>query len=89
MKKTVSILVGLLALSLAACSGQPECSQETMTKKTRELSDAVTAAVLKDPTKGATLMAKMQEVVSKYSGAGATSPEACKAVDDMIKAAKE
>jgi len=89
MKKTMAALAGLLALSLAACSGQSDCTQETLTKKSKELSDAVTAAVIKDPTKGASLTAKMQEVLTKYSGTSGNTAEACKAVDELIKTAKE
>lgn len=89
MKKTMTALAGLLALSLAACSGQADCNQETLTRKSKELTDAVTAAVMKDPTKGAALSAKMQEVLGKYSGSAGNSAEACKAVDELVKTAKE
>jgi len=90
MKKTMIAMAGLMALSLASCSGQPECNQDILTKKSKELTDVVTAAVAKDPGKGAALMIKLQEVMSKVSStATANSPEMCKAVDDLIKAAKE
>jgi outer membrane lipoprotein SlyB len=89
MKKTMIAFAGLLSLSLAACSGQTDCTQDVMTKKTKELSDAITASVAKDPAKGAAFMAKMQTIIGKFTGSSATSPEACKAVDELIKAAKE
>lgn len=87
MKNVMFAVLGVAALGLSACSKAPECTAETLTKKSQEVAAAMQAAVTKDPTKAAELAAKVQEVATKYSGA-TTSADACKAYDDLLTALK-
>ncbi len=75
------------ALSVSGCSKAPECTADLLTKKAQELTTAVQEAVTKDPAKGAELLAKVQEIATKFQGA-TTSTEACKAYDEMITSIK-
>ena len=87
MKNVVFAVLGVAALGLSACSKAPECTAETLTKKSQEVATAVQEAVTKDPTKAAELAAKVQGVASKYTGA-TTSADACKAYDELLTAIK-
>ncbi|MGF7006794.1 hypothetical protein [Aminobacter sp. BE322] len=86
MRNIVLATVGVL-FTVAACSKAPECTAETLAKKSQEIATAVQEAVTKDPTKAAELATKVQEVASKYTGA-TTSAEACKAYDELLTAIK-
>ncbi len=94
MKKTpLAAAFGILALSLASCGGS-SCTTEALQQKGKDLQDAMTAVLTKDPTKAATNGAdwtqKAQALMTKAQAAG-TSPtdEVCKAYDDLIDAIKK
>lgn len=87
MKINAVVAVAGLALSLASCSGQPECTDALIESKGKELTTAIQAAMAKDSTKGQQLLARMQEVVQK--NATADKSAACKAIDEIIAAAKQ
>jgi hypothetical protein len=93
-KMLLAAAFGSLALALASCGGSSNCTTEALQKKGKDLQDAMTAALTKDPTKAATAGAqwaqKAQELMAKAQAAGSTpTEEVCKAFDDLIDTVKK
>lgn len=92
-KMLLAAAIGTFALSLASCGGS-NCTTEALQKKGKDLQDAMTAALTKDPTKAATnaqaWSQKAQELMAKAQAAGNTpTDDVCKAFDDLIDTVKK
>ncbi len=92
-KMLLAAALGTLALSLASCGGS-NCTAEALQSKGKDLQEAMTAALTKDPTKAATNGAdwsqKAQALMAKAQAAGGSpTDEVCKAYDDLIDAVKK
>jgi hypothetical protein len=91
-------LLGSLALALASCgeggsgSGTNGCTPEALQAKHKDLQDAMTAALAKDPAKASNSQAwaKALELMSKAQSAGdKPSEDLCKAYDQQIETVKK
>ncbi|QEN87227.1 hypothetical protein FZC33_13205 [Labrys sp. KNU-23] len=94
-KMLLAAAFGSLALSLAACGGSSSnCTVEALQKKGKDLQEAMTAALTKDPSKAATnaqaWQQKAQELLTKAQAAGnKPTDEVCKAYDELIEVVKK
>ena len=87
MKIANLIVVAALASGLAACSGENDCTQEVMTKKSQELMSAIQQKMSADPASAQDLMKKFQDIGTKYQSTTDKS-QACKAYDELRAAVK-
>ncbi|WP_448951685.1 hypothetical protein [Labrys neptuniae] len=94
-KMLLAAALGSLTLSLAACGGGgSNCTVEALQKKGKDLQEAMTAALTKDPTKAASnaqaWQQKAQDLLAKAQAAGAKpTDEVCKAYDELIDVVKK
>lgn len=84
MKKTLLIAISCL---VAASSSALACTQEEATKKATDLQTAMVAYLQKNPDKAQQLMAKSQEIGTKYQKA-TSFDEACQAYDELLSSLK-
>ena len=94
-KMLLAATFGSLALALAACGGgSSSCTVEALTQKGKDLQEAMTAVLTKDPSKAAanvqTWQQKAQELLTKAQAAGSKpTDEVCKAYDELIATVKK
>jgi len=83
------VLLGGIAFTLASCGGE-DCTSEMLQQKHRELQDAMTAALARNPAKAADnsqAWARALDLMAKAQSAGNSPPaEICKAYDEQIQA---
>jgi hypothetical protein len=84
-------LIGACAVPLASCNEEP-CTQAALQQKQKDLQDAMTAALAKDPAKAASdpqAWSRALDLMARARSAGTTpSEELCKAYDEQIKAVR-
>ncbi len=82
MKKTIRTLVSLSIITLlSACGGEP-CNEETIKKKTQELTEKMPKLAMADPAKLTALTTKMMSI--GQSVASDDIDAQCEALDEIM-----
>lgn len=84
IKTPIAASFSALLITAASSVAASACTQEELTTKVNEVTAAIQAAIMKDPSKAQEIMTKSQEMQTKYQGT-TDAAEACKAYDELLE----